>query len=137
MESAMNINRALLLCIGSFSSISYLQAAIDGVVLGYIHDTILEKNVPEYTEFKQKIREIFKAKDEGQKQKLGRKLYTFGTILIEKLNRRLQSEKLTSAQCESINTVIKIIKDKLAKYGVPEKGTQLARAWPARRWSWR
>jgi hypothetical protein len=99
----------------SFLQISYIQSAINGLMLGYINHKIIERTVPEFKEFNDKIYNHFLTKDNKQKELLKKEINDLGNTLIVKLKDRLANKDLTQSQKNTIQSVIKLVKHKLDK----------------------
>ena len=80
---------------------------------GLIHIKILERNVPEFKEFTEKLRELFIIKDEARKEAFLNEVINFGKNIISNIDQRLAKENLTVSQRKSMNLVKVIIQTKV------------------------
>ena len=113
------INIKLVIFIIIFISFFGIYKAVDILYLGYLHNQIHELTVPEYKEFNEKLKKLFKIQNPNQRNIMIKEIRQYGTNLIEKLNNMLvkneSKQNLTAAQIKTIKEVIYQIEEKLKK----------------------
>ena len=113
------INIQLVIFIIIFISFFGIYKAVDILYLGYLHNQIHELTVPEYKEFNEKLKKLFKIQNPNQRNIMIKEIRQYGTNLIEKLNNMLvkneSKQNLTAAQIKTIKEVIYQIEEKLKK----------------------
>lgn len=113
------INIKLIIFIIIFVSFFGIYKAVDILYLGYLHNQIHELTVPEYKEFNEKIKKLFKIQNTTQRNMMIKEIKQYGKNLIEKLNGIINENdnknNLTAAQIKTIKEVIYKIEEKLKK----------------------
>lgn len=106
------VRNLLLICI--FSGISLIYP-ISNPAVGYLHDKILEKTVPELKEFNNKLTQFFRIRSHDAKVKASEDLLNFVDQTKKKLNYDINAKKMTPAQTKAIKMVLGMMKRKASK----------------------
>lgn len=109
------MNKYIILILFLIVFFNKIDAAVNGIILGYVHQKVIESIVPEYKKFDQKLRESFLEKNQEKKLKLKEDAKQIGNDLILNLQNKLDIEKteLTKAQKDIITKVINLIEKRL------------------------
>jgi len=92
----------------------FLSSSIDNAV-GYLHNKILEKTVPELKEFNNKLTELFRIKDNGEKIKATKQLMNFVQETRKKLTNEINAKKMTPAEVKTIKMALGIMRRRIGK----------------------
>ena len=96
---------------------NFTKGATADIVIGYLHDKVLEDTVPELKEFNARLTHLFRIKDPLEKSKATKGLFNFFSQARQKLSYEMKSKKMTLAQVKATKIVLDVMKRKLANYG--------------------
>lgn len=97
------------------SCLAKIKSAINSVLLNFVSENVLEASVPEYKEFNEKHRKLFKIKDQELSFNIRKDLKQNGNDMLVKLRKKLQDPNQTIAQRQIIINIIANVSHKLSK----------------------